>query len=184
MLSKKLLLCLVFILILLTMGTADYILTGGTFKFPSAQEGIAKKTEPDVTVIAESQGLSVTETTERNLLSAVLPATARTGLSARVLLKDNDRAATIAWIDSRDVKEIFTALRKSLRPKFSVKLLDLIDETQSQAGKPPRDVLSFLDPAINPERLLFVRVRERLYEIHMTEGHEDEVNRLIDALTE
>jgi hypothetical protein len=85
---------------------------------------------------------------------------------------------------SADVKTIFTNLRKSLRISFSPDLKDVIDETQSEPGKPPRDVLSFLDPAIAPDRLLFVRIRQRLYEFHVTAGSEKDVNELIDALTD
>lgn len=180
--AQKILATAFFTLILLTLGTADYVLTQGTLKLPP-REGIAKKAEPDVATVAESQVFTVTETTERQLLEERAVKGKRT-VWGRVLLKENDRAATIAWIDAPDVKEIFTALRKDLRPKFSSDFHDLIDETQSQPGKPPRDVLSFRDPRVHPERLLFVRVRERLYELHVKEGHEKDIDGLIDALTE
>ncbi len=172
-----------FTLILLTFGTADYLLTRSTLRLPSPA-GVTKQVGPDVLAAAESLGFTIAETTEQNLLPHVIPPGARSTFSAHVLLKDNDRAATIGWIDAPDVKSIFTALRKTLRLSFSDALEDLVDETQSQSGKPPRDVLSFRDPAIHPDRLLFVRIRERLYEFHVTAGQEREIDMLIDALTE
>lgn len=174
----------VFVLILLALGTADYFLTHDAWKLPSANEGISKKAEPDVVAIAEAQGFSVTNTTERNLIPSAIPIESRQKFSARVLLKYDDRAATVGWIDSPDVKDIFTELRKTLRPSFSTALFDLIDETQSQSGKPPRDILSFRDAGILEDRAVFVRVRERLYEFHVKNGHEREIDKLIDALTE
>lgn len=182
--AHKILSALGFILILLALGTADYFIAHDSIKFPPAHEGTAKKTGPDVVAVAEAQGFAVTDTTELNILPAVLPIASRGAFFSRVLLKDNDRAATIGWMDSSDVKRIFTALRKRLRQSFSPSLADMIDETQSQDGKPPRDVLSFRDPGIMEERAVFVRIRERIYEFHVKEGFERDINRLIDALTE
>ena len=181
--TPKSLVAIIFLLILLLLGTTDVLLTKGTLRFPP-QEGVAKKTGPDVILIAEAQGFAIIETTEQNLLPTVLSAAARSTFTARVLLKDDDRAATIGWIDSPDVKEIFTELRKHLRSSFSPRLTDLIDVTQTAEGKAPRDVLSFRDTGILEDWALFVRVRERLYELHVKEGREGEINALIDALTE
>ncbi|MBI2636231.1 hypothetical protein HYW84_02810 [Candidatus Peregrinibacteria bacterium] len=182
--AHKILSALGFILILLALGTADYLITRDSIKFLPAQEGTAKHIGPDVVAVAAAHGFAVTDTTERNILPAVLPVASRGTFFPRVLLKDNDRAATIGWIDSSDVKMIFTMLRKHLRQSFSPSLADLIDETQSQAGKPPRDVLSFRDSGIMEERAVFVRIKERIYELHVKEGFERDMNRLIDALTE
>lgn len=180
---RKLVTALVFLLILLALGTSDFFLTRDTLRFP-LQEGVTKQTGPDVVAIATAQGFTVAETTEQNLLPHVIPLGARSTFSTHVLLKDDDRAATIGWIDAPDVKAIFTALRKNLRPQFSAELEDLIDETQSEPGKPPRDILSFRDPGILDDRAVFVRVRERLYELHVKEDRVSDIDKLIDALTE
>ena len=175
-----------FLLVLLALGTTDALLTRSTLWLPSkdaeVREGVAKRGEPDVEAVARTKEFTVTQGTDAFLMQQVLPAGQE--LAARVLLKDDDRAAAIAWIDSPHVKNIFTRLKAKLRFTFSGELRDLIDETQTQPGKPPRDVLSFLDPAIHENRILVVRIRERLYEFHVVGGHEGEVDGLIDALTD
>ncbi len=108
----------------------------------------------------------------------------KTPVEARVILKDNDRLAYFAWIDSPDAKITFTALKEALKTSFSSQLQDLVDETQERPDKPVRNVLSFLDPAIHSERVLFVRVRQRLYEFHIAPGREADIQGLMDALTE
>ena len=105
-------------------------------------------------------------------------------LNARVLLKNDDRAATVAWIESPEVKEHLASLKKHLRPLFSSALADLVDRTETPRGGAPRDLLSFRDPAMLEDRAFFVRVRERLYEFHVKEEYEKEIDTLIDALTE
>jgi hypothetical protein len=171
-----------FVLLLMLLAGIDAAVHGGSLWMPGSEDGVVKQTEPDPVTVAKAQGMTATNGTERQLLPSVLQP--GTTVTAKVLLKNNDRAATIAWVDSPDVKTIFTNLRKSLRISFSPDLKDVIDETQSEPGKPPRDVLSFLDPAIAPDRLLFVRIRQRLYEFHVTAGSEKDVNELIDALTD
>ena len=183
--TRKLLVTVAFILILIGLGTADALLTRGTLRLPSTeQEGIAKKLGPDAIAIASVQGFTVAATTEQNLLPKILSSTMQSQFAAKVLLMSDDRVATMGWIDSPDVQTLFMTLRKNLRSSFSPKLQDLIDETQSEKDKPPRDVLSFLDPAIHSDRLLFVRIRERLYEFHVSAGHEVDIDKLIDTLTE
>lgn len=169
--------------ILLILGAADLMLTRGTLRFPMQTTGVAKMSGPDVTAVAQAQGFTVAETTEKNILPTILPADVAETFTARVLLKENDRAATVAWIDSPDVKTFFTTLKKHLRSSFSEKLTDLVDESRTQPGTPPQDILSFRDPAIHDDRLLFVRVRERLYELHVKEGRQEDVDRLMEALT-
>lgn len=173
----KLLAAGIFVLILLVLGTADATLTRETLRLPGEFSA-----EPDVIAVSEAHGFSVSNTTEQQLLGAVVPN--GTVLSSRVLLLRNDRAATVAWVDSPNVTSYFTELRKVLRPVFSPQLRDLIDESQPEHGKAARDVLSFSDPAIHSDRLLFVQVRNRLYEFHVSPGSEAPVDDLLDALTE
>lgn len=179
--SQKILAASALIVILLSLGTVDYLLTNGTMRIPT-DGGIAKMKGSDIVAIAIARGFIPVNTTEDFLLAKILPA--GTTLSSRVLLMKDDRVAALAWIESPEVKTIFTTLKQRLRPSFSPKLQDLIDETQSEPGKPPRDILSFRDPAIHSDRLVFARVRDRLFEFHVTDGKEDAVDGLLDALTE
>ena len=182
--SQKVFLTIAFMAVLVGLGVTDAMLTGGTLRIPGrgADEGVTKNSGPAVLAIVHEQGFDDAASSEKNLLESVIPP--GTALSSHALLKDNDRVATLAWIDLPDVKEIFTALRRHLRSSFSPAVKDLIDETQAEPGKPPRDMLSFYDPKLHPDRLVFVRVRQRVYEFHVTVGKEAEVNRLVDALTE
>lgn len=177
---------LAFAAILVGLGAVDAVFTKATLWIPSretsARQGVAKRQGPDVEERARARGFAIEQGTDDFLLQRVMPASQT--IVARTLLTDNDRAAAIAWIDTAQVKNIFTRLRALLRSGFSPGLRDLIDETQTQPGKPPRDVLSFVDPAVHENRVLIVRVRERLYELHVVSGHEREIDALIDTLTE
>ena len=100
------------------------------------------------------------------------------------LLLHGDRAGLIAWTESAEVKNYFLALKEALHASFSPRVKDLLDETQRIPGKPPRNFLSFLDECLSPERLVFLRVRERLYEIRITEGNDEAIFRAVDELTQ
>jgi len=76
------------------------------------------------------------------------------------------------------------ALKEALHTTFSPEMRDLVDEVQTREGRPPRNLLTFLDPAINSERVVFIRVRERLYEFHIAPGRDDSIYDLIESLTQ
>ncbi len=180
--ARSALLALAFVVILVILGATDALLTRSSWRMPgSFEDGVAKKGEPDVTAIVQRQGFAIAETSEPQLLRN-LPVPLR--LQTRVLLKDNDRVATLAWAETPDVKDVFTLLRKHLRQAFSPQMQDLIDETQTEPGKPPRDMLSFFDLALHTDRIVFVRVRQRLYELHVTAGKEPLVDGVVNALSE
>src|SRR3989338_7409676 len=100
---RKFLIASGFVLILLGLGTADYFITKGTLRFPP-QEGVAKQAGPEARAVALSRGFTIAETTEQNILPPLLSPEVRARFSAAVLLKDDDRAATMGWIDSPQVK--------------------------------------------------------------------------------
>lgn len=100
-----------------------------------------------------------------------------------VLLFRNDRAALFSWIESDDVKTIFSSLKLALQEQFSPKITGLTDTTQTPPNGPPVDILSFRDPAISPEIVLFIRVRNRLYEFHIAESGSEVISRLIGELS-
>jgi hypothetical protein len=105
-------------------------------------------------------------------------------VTTRVLLMDGDRAGLLAWIETPSVKQVFLVLKESLHILFTPEVRDLLDEVQTTPGKAPRNFLTFRDPGISEERLVFVRVRERLFEFHIAPLKEDAIYKLVEALSE
>lgn len=183
-----------FLIVLAGLAAADIALTSEAWILPTSEEQddavlgdtslppIRKKPGPDVAAVASALQFTSTASDEGTLIERVLPE--GFPVYKRVLLDRNDRAAMLAWIDSPQVRDVYANAKKELRQSFSPDLKDLIDERQAERGKPPRDVLSFLDPALHSDRILIVRVRQRLYELHVKGGKEPEIDRFIDALTE
>jgi len=108
----------------------------------------------------------------------------RSKVETFVLLNKNDRAFLFSWIEDDSVKTIFSALKQALSEQFSGKLEGLMDETQYPENGPPTDVLSFFDPALSPEKITFLRIRNRLYEIHTSKNGESLLPALIEALSQ
>lgn len=168
--------------VLVVLGAADGLLTRSALLLPEqAQAGVPKQTGPDVAALARARGIMVLDSNEEQLLSTVLPP--GTPMESHVLLLNNDRIATVAWVDDPDVRRWLLRLKVSLQASFSPGLRDLIDERQTEPERPPRDILSFIDPAIRSDRVVVLRVRQRLYEFHVVEGKEREVNTLVDVLS-
>ena len=116
-------------------------------------------------------------------MSVLMQIEKATTVHTLVLLQKNDRAALFSWVESDNVKTIFSTLKQSLQESFSTKLQNLIDETLTPTDGPPVDVLSFTDPAIAPEKVIFIRVRNRLYEFHVAAKSETAISQLIGALS-
>ncbi|MDD5026361.1 MAG: hypothetical protein PHH13_03215 [Candidatus Peribacteraceae bacterium] len=148
---------------------------------PSIPGGVLKANGPDVDQTLAANQLTANPTDERSLLQGIV--TDGTEVKTRVLMINGDRAGLISWVDSPKVKLYFLSLKEALSQSFSAEVRDLVDETQQPAGKPVRNLLSFSDPGIAEERLAFMRVRERLYEFHITAGSDDAIFVLIDALS-
>ncbi|MDA1209182.1 MAG: hypothetical protein O2904_04100 [bacterium] len=144
--------------------------------------GVQKSSGPDVLETLVRTGFSFTDNKDTTLLSQIIPADIAE-VQAHVLMKDNDRVGLLAWTESLQVKVYFIALKEALHSTFSPKMQDLVDETQTREDRPPRNLLTFLDPAISEERIVFVRIRERLYEFHVSKGKDEEIFELIEALT-
>jgi len=140
-----------------------------------------KRSGPDPITIATQLNFSAEETTQRSLLSAIVSDTSQ--VTTRVLLFNGDRAGLLSWIETPNVKEVFMALKESLSTLFSPDVRDLLDEVQSPEGKPPRNFLTFLDPSLSEERFVFVRIRERLYEFHISPGKDEMMYQLVEELT-
>ncbi len=131
-------------------------------------------------VLAKLQ-LVTQETNEASFL--LLTAPDKTKVKTYVLLRNNDRAFLFSWMESDDVKSVFAGLKQALQEQFSGKVTDLVDETRSTAGGPPVDYLTFIDPALSAERIVFLRVRTRLYELHVAENGDAMLEQLIAELS-
>jgi hypothetical protein len=148
----------------------------------TAPAGVKKQKGPDVLQVLAALEFTPMETAEPSILSKIIP---RDGaeVHTRVLLLQEDRAGLLSWVASPQVKSSFLALKEALHSSFSSDLRDLVDERQTREGFPPRELLTFVDPAISEERIVFVRVRELLYEFHIAEGRDDTIFALIEELT-
>lgn len=140
-----------------------------------------KREGPNVNDVLAVQGLATQATREASILAMVIPN--NPAITTVALLSQNDRAALFSWIDSPDVKDIFGGVKESIQQSFSPEVTGLIDETRTQEDGPTFDYLTFTDPAISAERVVFVRVRTRLYEFHIVKGKEELIYRLIGELT-
>jgi len=145
--------------------------------------GVPKTTGPDVRAVLERFGFVQQQTNELLLLRELMAAE-ETGIEASALLVENDRAGAIAWVETPKVKVYFLALKEALHGAFTPELTDLVDETQHVEGRPPRNILTFLDPGISEERIAFFRVREQLYEVHMAKEYEAELFAILDELSQ
>ncbi len=146
---------------------------------PSEELGDA----PDMVALLLEYGFQFEQTSESVFLTQVIPASDAT-VHGTALLKDGDRAGAIAWAETPNVKTHFATLKEALHSSFSSDVRDLVDETRRPADHPPSNLLTFFDPAINEERLAFLRIGHRLYEVHMAAAHEDELFQLIDRLAQ
>lgn len=140
---------------------------------------VAKQSGVDVKSALGQLGYETQSSTDLSMLSQVVSGQPQT----LVLLKNSDRVGSVTWIDSPQVKTFFISLKEGLLSAFSPNVQDLRDETLQGEGQPVRNILTFLDPSLSEERLVFVRVRERLYEFHIAGGKDTEMNALIEVLT-
>ncbi len=209
--AVKLTITLVLLILLGGLGAADYFLAEGGLRGEVAREpgqetgstdasdgtmdvpgddapqmppppgAVAKNQGATVAEAAARRGLEVRETATPTLLEQV--AGEGNAINTAVLLQDGDRAGAVAWIESPDVKAVFSTLKEALITAFSPRMRGLRDETLQTPGAPVRNVLSFLDPGLSEEQIVFVRVRERLFEFHLAADSEATMHAFIDELT-
>lgn len=190
---NKFLITLALLLVLGGLGVADYLYQGNSYlgsltgdqpngdALNPPEGAVAKNSGPTVEQIAEEQNLTTGESGDLSLLAQII--TDGTAVRSLAILSEGDRAGSVTWVESGNVKEYFITLKDALLGSFSPDMRDLKDETLVEAGKPVRNVLTFLDPALSEERIVFVRVRERLFEFHLAAGKEETMNTFIEALT-
>lgn len=197
--QSKLLVTAAFLLCLVGIGSADALFTRNLTMLPSLGDtpevtlplpseeptpdggGIAKQSGPNMVEVLQALGIEQSQTEETSIIRRVIPE--EMPVQTIVLLKDGDRIGMVSWAESPLVKTYFLALKEALHTSFTAQMTDLVDETQRPEGKPVRNFLTFLDPGLSPERLVFIRVRERMYEFHIGEGKDAEMFLLVDALT-
>lgn len=143
--------------------------------------GVRKQNGPDVAGAIATAGFTTTDTNDLSFLAQIAGSGAE--IKALAILKNGDRAGSVTWIESPKVKNYFIALKEALLSAFSPQMKDLKDQTLEGPDVPVRNYLTFMDPSLSAERLVFIRVRERLYEFHIANGKEDIMNTLIDTMT-
>ncbi|MBI5155780.1 hypothetical protein HZA45_00745 [Candidatus Peregrinibacteria bacterium] len=157
----------------------DFVLNGNRTGAPSA--GTAKMSGPNVAQAMIDLGFTVERSAELSLIEQIVGEKGK--VEGLKILKDGDRAGSITWVESADVKTYFASLKESLLSSFSPNVRGLRDATDTRSGLPVRNILTFTDPGLSEERLTFVRVRERLYEFHIAKEEEDAFDAAIEALT-
>ena len=151
---------------------------------PAQQEsggGVRKLSGPNIEEILASLSLVSATTEQMSIIRRVIPE--QIPVTTIVVLKDGDRVGFLSSTESPQVKTFFLALKEALHTSFTPDMRELVDETQQRPRHPVRNFLTFFDPGIDTERLVFVRVRERLYEFHIAEEKDAEMFELIEALT-
>ncbi len=139
-----------------------------------------KKEPATIAQVLAMFGLTQDQTREVSFIKLTSPPTVQ--VETVVLLKNSDRAALFAWLESTDAKILFLSLKENLQSTFSSEVKDLVDETRTPDDGAPTDILSFVDPAISSEKIIFARIRTRLYEFHVAPGQEGLVDQLIAEL--
>lgn len=184
---------LALLLVLGGLGTADYYFSGNEYAASTTSSessvstvtapagAVAKNSGEAVQSVIEAEGLTSSASDDLTMLSQVT--TNKPALNSLAILQNGDRAGSVTWEENANVKTTFNAIKEALLTAFSAEVQGLRDETVQEAGKPVRNILTFLDPALSEERIIFVRVRERLYEFHVATGKEETMDALIDALT-
>jgi len=163
-----------------SVGTGSGSSSIGIVEDPASSAGpVTKPAGVDIAVALKELGYETQESTDLSMIAQVVTGQPKT----LVLLKNSDRVGSVTWIDSPQVKTFFISLKEGLLSAFSPNVKDLRDETLQGEGEPVRNILTFLDPGLSEERLVFVRVRERLYEFHIAAGKDTEMNALIEVIT-
>lgn len=185
----KILTTIGYLTLLIGLGITDATFTSGltiyprnTYEVNRSETGVARKRDPEVFSVLQSLSIETSQTQKVSLLSRIAPPDVV--VTSRVLLQDNEGLGYFAFVQSPDVRAIFAALKDSLLQSFSKDVHDVVDVVEAPEGRPIRNVLGFSDPSLSKDKIILVRVRERLYEFHVPEGKEPVVRVLIDRLTE
>ena len=130
--------------VLLVLGSLDAFFTRENF-FPVSEESAESSvpnteeqmeeddtsyTQSNVADIIQSQQFTTLDTQESSIMEQVVDETEV--VRSHTLLKDNDRAGFVAWLDSTRTELYFRALKEALHESFSPQVQDLIDDVLSE----------------------------------------------------
>lgn len=146
----------------------------------AAESSSSADAAPAVLETLVARGFTFEQKDEPSFLRQLVPSEA---LPTYVLLQNGDRAGSLVWLQTSESAAVFQSLKESLIQSFSPELQDLRDETVDEPGKPVRSVVTFLDPQLSEERLVFVKTGDTLFEVHVAAAAQDAVLPLIDTLT-
>lgn len=187
--TSQSLLAVGYLAILAGLGISDAMLTAGmtiyphdVYKVQVVETGVSRQRDPDVFGALQALQITTSPTEQRSLLSRIVPE--QVPLTSRVLFQNNEGIGFFAYVQSADVRAYFTALKDALHQSFSKDVRDLVDTMEAPTDHPVRNILSFVDPALSDDKIILVRVRERLYEFHVPLEKEPIILSLIDKLTE
>lgn len=134
----------------------------------------------DTVSVVEDLGFEIQENTETFFTERLV---GEGQVDSMILLKNGDRAGLVAWTASSDAPKLYSALKEALHETFSPDVHDLVDEIHDNPGEVKRMILTFQDPALSEERLVFIQVRNELFEFHVPIGKEEVMFEAIEALT-
>lgn len=150
-------------------------------------ESVSKDTRNvDLISIARENNFAVAPVSrnEKNHLRGIVPE--GSVLRSIVILKkdddlsaDLDRVASAFWFRSPNADVLFKTLKSQVFDLLTDEVFDLVDETLRHEGYSEIEMLGFSDPGVFEDRIVFVRIRDELYEFHVGEGREEVVNGLI-----
>jgi hypothetical protein len=183
----KLVVSSIFILLLGGLVVADAMLVEGwpPTAAPAVdvqKPGVVKQSANSPLAILAAAKLAVAKQSQPTLLEQVI--TNKQAIERFNILDDNTPIGSIAWYEGLEVNDYFIAMRESLFTSFSSSVKDLQDTTVRKPGSPTVEKLEFNDQQLAPGTTVFMRVRQRLYEIHIEDGFELDMRGVINKLTD
>ncbi|TSC79189.1 MAG: hypothetical protein G01um101425_826 [Candidatus Peregrinibacteria bacterium Gr01-1014_25] len=149
---------------------------------PDAVTGVSPANGPDVAASLQGiAGIAVREGNTESLLAQLLP---NASLHTMLVADGGDYAGSVTWMETADAKATLSAVKDALLPAFSPQVSGLQDITDGGDGGPVRNIVRFSDPALSVDAVVLLRVRNRLLEIHVAAGHEEKMEKAIEALSQ
>lgn len=168
------------LLLLVGLGFADYSFVERAHRNAHP----ATETNLDLMTIARKAGFDFLPVSgsEQSFLATLLPKERKHLLRSVVLLTGGERLAAAHWYRSVSQASHLEAVKSSMYGLFSKDMRRLVDDTVTQEGFAPIEVLAFTDPALGEERFLFAHIRDHLYEFHFHEKNEGLVQGILQEL--
>jgi len=136
-----------------------------------------RSTNEDLMVVAQTKGYAFRPVSRKE--GSILHAVSSRQLRSVVLMRDDDRVAAAFWFSDPDAKGLMDMLTAYTFDLLSKDVQRLTDEPIHRNGFAPIDLLAFTDPALSEERMVFAKIRDSLYEFHVSEEKEGWVQGLL-----